>query len=128
LIEVEFEPRDILSLELALKNLDAAALLKDEWMPFMARVIEVSGAYPPVPAGSKYIRTFHLNRSWDKEVINPLTAQVLNNAIYAGYVVGHEQTAMHAGTGWKHAFDEASRLLDFLAQKLWEKAERIWTA
>lgn len=128
MIEVKVEPRDLIKLNLAMKQLDAAVLLQGEWDPFMTRVIELVGKYPPDFPDNTYVRTGHLGRSWTQEVLNPLQARIGNDAIYAGYVHGHEQIALHAGHGWKHLFDEANRLATVLVEQLWQKAMRIWTA
>lgn len=128
MITVEFEPRDIIKLELAMKQLDAKVLLMDEWGPFLKKFVKVASEYAPDFPGNTYTRTGHLGESWIDQVLDPLTAQVMNLAIYAGWVVGHEQTALHAGHKWKYAFDVARDHLDYLVQDLWEKVEQIWTA
>ena len=127
MIEVKFEPRDILSLELALTKLDAEILLKHEWGPFLDNFVKYVKIYPPEIPGSSYVRTHHLEESWTSGVVDPLTAQVINAAIYAGWVQGHEQTATHAGHKWTNAFEKGKAHLDYLAQTIMEKAIRIWT-
>ena len=126
MIEVQFEPRDIVGLDLAMKRLDAKVLLQGEWNPFMVRFIELVGKYPPDFAGNTYKRTGHLGRSWTKQVVDPLTARIGNDAIYAGWVQGHEQMAYHAGHGWQDAFERAKDLIWHLIEKIGDKAERIW--
>lgn len=130
MIEVEIAPQDIMWLENIGTRLDAEVLLKGEWEPFIANVRKVAGAYPPDFPGNTYIRTFHLHRSWNTEVLDPLSAKIENLAIYAGAVHGHpnEQLPLHVTHGWKSLFTVGSKHLDFLAQKLWEKIERIWSA
>ena len=108
-------------------KLDAKVLLKDEWGPFLTRFVGFVSKYPPDFPGNTYTRTGHLGASWTKQVLDPLTAQVMNIAMYAGFVQGHEQTALHAGHKWKDAFLEARRWADFLLEDLWEKAMHIWT-
>ena len=127
MIEAKIEPRDLMSLNLAMTKLDAEVLLQGEWDPFLVRVVDVVGKYPPDFPGNTYKRTGHLGDSWHKEVINPLSAQVQNVAIYAGWVHGHEQQAGHAGHGWVHLYEKAKWLLGFLIEKIGDKAERIWS-
>ena len=70
--------------------------------------------YPPVPAGSRYERTFSLQKSlYSKAVFSPSTGLTLNigsykdvavdkyGRSYAGFVIGDEQTDFHIAHGWK---------------------------
>ena len=131
MLSVEIKKEDILSLELAMKKLDAKVLLEGEWSPFLDRVQVVAGTYPPDFPDNTYKRTGHLGKSWQKEVVNPLEAQIGNAALYAGWVHGHHigepGLDLHVGHGWKNLFDEGSRLLDILAEKIGRKAIGIWT-
>ena len=54
MIEVEIAPKDILWLEQIGTKLDAEILLKGEWEPFLARVVDVAGKYPPDFPGNTY--------------------------------------------------------------------------
>ena len=133
MISVQFEPRDIIGFELAMKGLDARVLLMDEWDPYLVQVIDIIKKYPaPVP-DSKYVRTFTLLHSWSHAVVDALTGQILNDAqqpntaIYAGWVQGHEQTALHAGHGWINAFEKAEDLLYILIERVGDKAELNWS-
>jgi hypothetical protein len=132
MIEVKFEPRDIVKFELAMKKLDAGSLLEDEWKPFLENYIKYVKIYPAEIPDSKYIRTHILENSWSYKVVDPLRAQVLNDAkqpnsaIYAGWVQGHEQTGGHASNGWTNAFDKAKDHAAYLVQTIMDKAVRIW--
>ncbi len=137
MITAEIDPKDILWLENIGTKLDAKFLLEGEWEPFLTRVVDVAGKYPPDFPGNTYVRTFRLLGSWEQEVLTPLSARIGNAALSAGYpseyygrsVHGHpnEQLPLHVTHGWKSLFTVGSKHLDFLAQKLWEKIERIWT-
>lgn len=127
MIEVKIPPDELISLDLAMKQLDAEVLLQGEWDPFLTRVVELVGKYPPDFPGNTYKRTGHLGMSWHKEQVDALTGQVQNVAVYAGWVHGFEQTAGHAGHGWVKLWDKAKWLAGFLVEKIGDKAERIWS-
>ena len=125
--KVEFNPRDLVEFELALKRLDAEVLIKREWEPFLDNFVEVVSKYPPPKEGSKYVRTGNLLRQWQEpKVLDPLTAQVMNIAGYAGWVHGQEQVGFHQETGWIQAFKKGRELIDHLVEKIGDRAERIW--
>jgi hypothetical protein len=126
MIEVKFEPRDIIKLELTMKQLDAKVLLQGEWMPFMGKVVEIVSRYPADFPGNTYTRTHNLEANWHWKVLDALTGQIENLAIYAGWVQGHEQTAGHAGHGWTNAFEKAKDLVYILIERVGDKAEEIW--
>lgn len=126
IVEIKVEPRDLIKLDLVMTQLDAQSLLTGEWMPFMTKIVDVVGEYPPDFPGNTYVRTGHLGESWTKEVLNPLQARIGNDAVYAGYVQGHEQIDLHAGHGWKHLFEEAQKYAEYFVEKIGEKAERLW--
>lgn len=65
--------------------------------------------YPPVPAGSRYRRTYRLRRGWDVRLVNSgegYEIQVVNGVVYTKWVVGsfdqrrNYQTAVHQRNGW----------------------------
>lgn len=82
------------------------------------QMLEALQFYPPVPAGSRYKRTFRLRRGWqlDLDINNNAVYVVVKNATpYTRYVVGTlttvdavaraTQRAFHARNGWIVALD-----------------------
>jgi len=68
------------------------------------RAILKGTSYPPVPSGSKYVRTGRLANSWKVTKSKPGHYALENSAPYSGYVVGDDgeggQTAVHKQNGW----------------------------
>jgi hypothetical protein len=61
--------------------------------------------YPPVPPGSRYVRTFNLQRSWFLTPVirtpaGGIQVSVRNSAEYANLVIGPDQRPYHRRTGW----------------------------
>lgn len=94
---------------------DVAAEVFDE---IRVAMLEALRFYPPVPAGSKYVRTFRLRRGWDVRLEftgNGVFLVVRNATPYTRYVVGllttadaaarATQRAFHARNGWPVALD-----------------------
>ena len=79
---------------------------------FMLRVLEDTIFYPPVPAGSRYVRTTKLLRGW--RIFNRSTGsgvrwEIVNNVPYAqlvhGTATGAKQWHVHRAHGWKNIGD-----------------------
>lgn len=83
-----------------------------------AQMLEALQFYPPVPAGSTYVRTFRLRRGWELtlEVSGSAVYVVVKNATpYTRWVVGAlttvdaaaraTQRAFHARNGWPIALN-----------------------
>ena len=66
-----------------------------------------------------------MQKQWIAEQRNPFEAVVGNRASYSSYVVGEEQTDVHARHGWKKLSDvgkmNQDKLLRFIAEEI-EKA------
>lgn len=82
------------------------------------QMLEALRFYPPVPAGSTYVRTFRLKRGWELtlEISGSAVYVVVKNATpYTRWVVGTlttidaaaraTQRAFHARNGWPIALD-----------------------
>lgn len=81
----------------------------EEWQD---ETLPIAQKYPPPPPGSKYVRTFKLQRSWHKSPIGGGVAQVRASVYsdgtadagygdYAPYVMGrYKQASIHQGR-WK---------------------------
>ena len=126
MIDAKINPKDVLKLKIAMRNLDPKMLFEGEWDPLLNKTVDVVGTYPPDFIGNTYKRTGNLGRNWRGRVNNPLSAQVENLAVYAGYVHGHEQIALHAGHGWKNLYSEGEKLAAEFIKKIAEKVDRIW--
>ena len=127
MITAEIDPRDLREFVLAMRGLDPKELFKDEWLPFVKAVAEDAGMYPPDFPGNTYVRTGNLGRNWRYAVLSPLSAEVGNAAVYAGYVHGHEQISLHAGHGWRRLFEIGDkRLADFI-RKIDAKVSKLWS-
>ena len=126
MIKVEINEGDVLSLKVALKGLEPKRVFGGELLPFAEDIGDYVGEYPPDFPGNTYIRTGHLGRSWAFRENNPLEAEIRNAAIYAGWVHGHEQLALHAGHDWRHLYNEATRMAVEFMRKIAAKVDRIW--
>jgi ribosomal protein L14 len=82
------------------------------------QMLDALRLYPPVPAGSRYVRTFKLRRGWDVDldIAGSSVYVVVRNATpYTRWVVGtlssidavarHTQAAFHRRNGWVVALD-----------------------
>jgi hypothetical protein len=85
-----------------------------------ALILEAIQFYPPVPAGSRYIRTFRLRRGWQVDLhlfantvelvisnATPYTAKVVGTLINNDALARATQEAFHANNGWPVALDTA---------------------
>lgn len=82
---------------------------------FVQTIVDKTKPYPPVPAGSWYVRTGHLYRSWKVrpriagdaisfEALNPV--QDPRGRYYSGYVHGPTyQWTWHRRHGWRNIGD-----------------------
>jgi hypothetical protein len=90
----------------------------EAWDEIKAQFLTALQFYPPVPAGSRYQRTFRLRRGWqvDLELANDtVTVVVFNPTTYTSKVMGalttvdsvarQAQQAFHARNGWPIALD-----------------------
>ena len=122
MIKAEIKQTDLTALNKDLRALHPDNLLKGELAPLGKVIITEAGKYP-APVG--YPRTGRLGRSWSFSVIkNDLT--IKNDAGYATWVQGDNQTARHGRTGWKKVSDIAIKRLDELMKRLSKKAAKIW--
>jgi hypothetical protein len=128
MFSVEWDQEDINQLNISLGGLIPEELVKGELMPFTREFMEYVSTYPPPKADSSYIRTNNLWESWHYAQVNPLTTQVTNYAVYAGYVQGREQVAMHKETGWRRLYEEAPKWARMLIDKLAHKAGIVWSS
>lgn len=88
--------------------------------------------YPPPPAGSRYVRTYKLKRSWRAARINR-GVRIVNNAgirgrgPYATYVVGDlhgRQAEIHAGRWWRFK-DKLKPALAKLRQRIVRRINKL---
>ncbi len=91
--------------------------------------------YPPELPEQKYVRTFNLKNSWDAEPQGFGRYEIINTArnpktgdLYAGWVVGVDQAAIHKGRWWqagkivrKIAFEIFGVEMKKIFSKLWGK-------
>lgn len=79
------------------------------------RMVEKLRRYPPVPAGSTYVRTKALKEGWRwrrSYAGGALSVVVINDtAKYASFVQGRKQRSYHASHGWRTA-EELSKELE----------------
>ena len=127
MFSVEWDQEDLNQLNISLGGLEPPELVGDELLPLVANIAFETMRYPPVPEGSTYERTEKLFGAWTYKQMNPLSAKIENLMPYAGYVQGREQTAKHAGTGWKVLYTVAEDKVKWLLSKLANKADKIWT-
>lgn len=91
------------------------------------RLVQRLTDYPPPPPGSRYQRTYALQRGWERAVpvlTNDGKAMQLINAItYVPYVQGDNQAWMHQGR-WTKASEIVDEEQDAIVQLFEEAAER----
>ena len=126
MFQVEWDAEDLNQLNIALDGLHPPELVGSELKPLASNIVFDTSRYPPVPEGSTYVRTNNLFNAWDYKQVNPLAMKIENLMPYAGYVQGREQTAKHAGTGWKVLYTVAEAKVKWLLDKIANKAENIW--
>lgn len=126
MIEGQINPKDYQEFLLVMDHLEPEKLMRDEWAPFLRGVIGEVRPYPEKLPNQQYERTFNLRDSWGYEITNPLQAKVENTAVYAGYVQGMDQAAVHVGR-WTILFEKGAELFEELVGKLARKVDRIWT-
>lgn len=124
--EAYINPKDLQEYHIVMDHLNPEKVLKPMWGPFLRQIIAEAKPYPPPPAGSTYERTFHLEESWEHQIVNPLRAEVGNVALYAGWVQGVEQAGIHQGR-WTKLVDVTLELFDEFVGKLSRKVGKIWT-
>jgi hypothetical protein len=61
--------------------------------------------YPPVPAGSRYQRTFRLRGGWQHVRGPGSVGRLVNRVPYAQYVQGQRQRRFHRARGWQTTDD-----------------------
>jgi len=123
--EAYINPKDLQEFHICMDNLHPDKVLEGEWRPFLVPLQRELRTYPPPPMGSKYVRTFNLKRNWQYAVLSPTSAEIGNAAIYAGWVQGVEQAAVHVGR-WPMAVTVAEKHLEAFIDRLAKKVERIW--
>ena len=127
MINAEIDPRDLREFQVAMRGLHPRKLFKGEWLPFVRAVSVETGHYPPDFPGNTYSRTGNLGRNWRYAVLSPLSAEVGNAAIYAGYVHGQEQVSVHASHGWRRLFEIGDKRLAAFIEKIAAKVSRLWS-
>jgi len=120
------DPKDLLEFHIAMDHLQPDKLLENEWRPFMLPMQRELRVYPAKLPNQKYVRTLNLKRNWQYAVLSPTSAEIGNAAIYAGYVQGVEQAAIHVGR-WSKMVDIGEKHLEAFIEKLSKKVERVWT-
>lgn len=85
-----------------------------------------STPYPPVPAGSKYIRTGNLANRWAVVNLGVARYALVNRAPYSGWVVGEQQTQTHRQNKWWRASEILARRLDELRDRLRVAYTKLW--
>ena len=126
MIEAEIPPEDLRELMLDLKGLRPEHLFKGHMGPFVKEIGMQTGKYPPPMADSAYVRTGHLGRSWYYNVIDSLSAEVGNLAIYAGWVHGPKQVDYHGAHGWRRLYEMGDKTMKAFVRKMEERIDRIW--
>ena len=124
--EAYINPKDLQEFHIAIDHLHPEKVLDGEWGPFLRGIIADIKPYPARRENQKYVRTFHLRDSWEWNIKSPLEAEVGNVAVYAGYVQGVEQAAIHVNR-WQRLVDVGERNLEEFINKLMRKVEHIWT-
>lgn len=76
--------------------------------------------YAPPPPNSTYVRTGALGADWGLRRAGKMAIAFTNNMHYAGYVVGQQQAAIHAGRWWI-ALERIRERLDKLTAKIADK-------
>ena len=127
MITVEIDPKDVKSLEQALYKLNGKRLLEGEWRDLLVPLKRELRTYPAPPPGSRYVRTHNLKRSWQYAIVSPERAEVSNTAIYAGYVQGENQAAVHQGR-WSIFTEVGGRHFSEFIDKLTTKIGKIWAS
>lgn len=98
--------------------------LRKEMEKVVADGVRYASDYPPAPAGSSYVRTRTLGRSWDRKVTQPggtVLGVVFSNrniAPYNVWVQGPTQTSYHAQTGWRTIEDIADFMAGIIEKRL----------
>jgi hypothetical protein len=123
--EAYVNPKDLQEFYICMDDLHPDKVLEGEWRQFLTPLQRELRTYPPPPVGSKYVRTFNLKRNWQYAVLSPTEAEIGNCAVYAGWVQGVEQAAVHVGR-WKQATLIAQEHLDQFIERLSKKVERVW--
>jgi hypothetical protein len=74
-------------------------------------LVQALADYPPVPAGSRYIRTERLKRGWERATPagTAFGFQLINSTEYAQFVQGQFQAKAHRGR-WESAESILHRL------------------
>lgn len=126
MIEAYIDPDDLRELTLDLARLKPENLLKGELLHFATTVGITAGKYAPNFPGNTYVRTGHLGRSWYSHALGDLAAEVGNLAIYAGWVHGPQQVAIHRAHGWRRLFEMGEEMLDDFVKKIADRAGEIW--
>ena len=125
MFSVEWDEEDINELVLDLDALMPEELAGEELPHWSMEVLQDVAAYPPPKKDSTYVRTGKLFGGWKREVM-PKAVRLFNPVDYGIFVQGREQTAMHAGTGWKRLYEWAEKHMERLVYKLEMKALGIW--
>jgi len=108
-IHATFKPFKKSSLQIETRNMegDAIAVVKEHLDYVISQVREYPKARPHRADGTWYMRTHLLYKGWRTRIFwsNGAIGEIYNEAPYAGYVQGDEQTPLHAAQGWRKLSD-----------------------
>lgn len=138
MIEVHWDPVQLLRAKTALTKLEAENFIRPELPGYIDMVLTVAEVYPPQYAGAHYERTGRLDRSW-VSTIEKLDARIKNIAPYSGWVLArnprHKIGAKRSmRMDWKVGKDNAwpvvkNVMIDKMAEwivYMEHKAFRLW--
>ena len=120
---------------MGLQNLSAEIpkIGKNQIYKTMTKVITIIKVYPPQPAGSKYKRTFRLQKSWTVEANGEMGYTIKSNAVtprgrlYTKYVVGTAYGTEQAGQNahWKLLRDVMDKEVEKLPKAISEEIRLV---
>jgi len=126
MFQVEYDQEDLNQLNISLNGLMPPELVGDELKPLGVNIVFDVQRYPPPIPDSTYVRTNKLFEGWHNKKEGALKLRIWNPVDYGIYVQGREQAGIHQGR-WKNLYEEAPKHVAALLERLWRKAEKIWT-
>lgn len=102
---VQLEMRGVEILVSKYRRFDGQDILIRTIDTYVAQMQLYLREYPPVPAGSRYRRTFKLRGGWEHVRGPGSVGRLVNRVRYAQYVQGQRQRPFHRRHGWKTTDD-----------------------